>query len=146
MKIKNTLVLLASGLFLLWACQPKQSAMHNNNLYQRQWMLVEFQNFSKDFLMKQQAELNLTETAEKKGKYTAYMGCNQLMVAGEIGNNRVKLEVMAATMSYCDGKMELEGKFISELQKMTSYKIEGHYLTLKDAQGNTMKFVAVDWD
>ena len=138
--------MLASGLFLLWACQPKQSAMPSNTPYQRQWMLVEFQNYSKDFLMKQQAELNLTENEEKKGKYSAFMGCNQLMVTGEIGNNRVKLEVMGATMSYCEGKMELEGKFIGELQKMTTYKIEGHYLTLKDAQGNTMKFVAADLD
>jgi heat shock protein HslJ len=29
---------------------------------------------------------------------------------------------------------------------MSRYKIEGHFLTLSDEKGNTMKFVAADWD
>lgn len=49
-------------------------------------------------------------------------------------------------MMYCEGNMKLETSFGQELPQMTSYKIDGHFLTLSGGNGKTMKFVAADWD
>ncbi len=42
--------------------------------------------------------------------------------------------------------MNLENSFQKKIETMTKYSVEGHFLTLSDHQGNTMKFVAADWD
>ena len=42
--------------------------------------------------------------------------------------------------------MDLETAFAKVLPTMTNYKVEGHYLTLSNAAGKKMKFVAADWD
>jgi heat shock protein HslJ len=36
--------------------------------------------------------------------------------------------------------------FQKKFETMTKYSIEGHFLTLSDDKGNSMKFVAADWD
>lgn len=144
MSFKKQVFLPLISLFLLGACMAKSK---NNPQYNRQWMLVQFQNFDKEFLMKNQAELNLTQTPGKGESFSAFMGCNRMMVSGELkGDHKVKLEVTGVTMAYCEGNMALEEKFITELPKMKNYTIEGHFLTLTDDQGNEMKFVAADWD
>lgn len=42
--------------------------------------------------------------------------------------------------------MELENEFQKKFKTMTKFKVEGHFLTLSDNKGNSMKFVASDWD
>ncbi len=144
MNFKKTTFLLALSLFLVWSCQVKKNTKSH---YQRQWMLVSFQDYSKDFLMKNKAELNLSQSDPENPQFSAYMGCNQMMVSGEVkGNSKIKLEVTGVTMQFCEGNMDLERKFIASLPTMSRYKIEGHFLTLSDEKGNTMKFVAADWD
>jgi heat shock protein HslJ len=49
-------------------------------------------------------------------------------------------------MMFCEDKMDLESAFGKALPTMNSYKVEGHYLTLSDENGDEMKFVAADWD
>ena len=145
MNIKKSTFFISLSIFLLWSCTTKQNRQQEN--IHRQWMLVSFQNYSKEVLMQHQAELNLSILTEQDGQYSAYMGCNRLMVTGsKMKGNSIHLEVTGATMSYCDGKMELEKKFIQALPQMKKFSIEGHYLTLEDEKGQKMKFVAADWD
>ena len=49
-------------------------------------------------------------------------------------------------MMYCDGNMKLEENFGKLLPTITKYKVKGNFLTLRNKNGQTMKFVAEDWD
>lgn len=114
---------------------------------QRQWMLISFDKFSKDELMKNKAEVNLTgEMKNGKIQGGAHMGCNNMFFTSEFKNGgKVKIYGVGSTMKACQN-MDLETAFIRKFDKMTKYSVEGHFLTLSDENGNSMKFVAADWD
>ena len=112
----------------------------------REWMLVEFQDFTKELMMNNKAQLNLTQQTSPD-QFSANMGCNNMF--GKVtfsANGTVKFSDSGSTMMYCDKNMDLESAFSKELPTMTNYKVEGHYLTLSNAAGKKMKFVAADWD
>lgn len=118
-----------------------------NPALQRQWMLVAFGSFSKDELIKNRAEVNLTGTIEKgKIKGSAYMGCNNMFFTSAFKKGgKVKISGVGSTLKACQN-MELETAFAQKIAEMTHYSIEGHFLTLSDDGGNSMKFIAADWD
>lgn len=118
----------------------------NPNL-QRQWMLVTFDGFSKDQLIANKAEINLTSSiVDGKIQGSAYMGCNRMSFISEFKKGgKVKISSGISTMMACQD-MKLETSFQKKFETMTSYSVEGHFLTLSDGKGNTMKFVAADWD
>ncbi|KYH06165.1 heat-shock protein [Chryseobacterium cucumeris] len=110
-------------------------------------MLISFDGFSKDQLIANKAEMNLTAN-RVKGKIQAsvYMGCNRMSFASEFKKEgKVKFSKGISTMKACQD-MNLENSFQKKIETMTHYSIEGHFLTLTDDHGNTMKFVAADWD
>ncbi|PWW28680.1 META domain-containing protein [Chryseobacterium sp. AG844] len=114
---------------------------------QRQWMLVSFDDFSKDQLIANKAEFNLTAN-KVKGKIQAssYMGCNRMSFMTEFKTGgKVEISKGVSTMKACQD-MNLEMSFQKKIETMTHYSIEGHFLTLSDDYGNSMKFVAADWD
>ncbi|SKB37455.1 META domain-containing protein [Chryseobacterium balustinum] len=119
----------------------------NNEHYQREWMMVSFDGFTKEQLVKNLAEINLTEPA-KDGKIrgTAMMGCNRMFFTLEFkSKNRVKISGLGSTLMACQ-EMNLETEFSKVFEKMTRYEINGHFLTLYDENGTQMKFIAADWD
>lgn len=121
--------------------KPSYDSLH------RQWMLVEFKNFSKDLMVKNKANLDLSATKSPKNQYNAFMGCNRMFMTAEFKDNgKVKFSDVGSTMMYCDQAMDLEDEFAKTLPTMTNYKIEGHNLILSDGKGNSMKFIASDWD
>ncbi len=116
----------------------KNSENINQNL-SRVWMLVEFEKFSKDFLISKKAYLDLT-------KNNASMGCNS------IGFNYKKKSVseiefsnLMRTEMAC-GAMQLEDNFLKTLPELNSFKINGHKLTLYNSKNEKMIFMAQDWD
>ena len=124
-------------------CAPKVAGADS---YQREWMLVKFQNFSKETLTQNKATLNLSDS-ENPGKFSANMGCNNMFGEAKFNSDKtVKFSALGSTMMYCDNAMNLESAFQNALPMMSNYTIAGHYLTLTDSAGNTMKFVAADWD
>ena len=130
-------------LLLLSNCTTQTKVPDN---VKREWMLVEFQDFSKELMMSSKAQLNLSQEIPT-GKFSANMGCNNIfgqVTFSSIG--MVKFSEIASTEMYCDKSMDLEAAFSKELPTMTNYKVEGHYLTLSNASGKKMKFVAADWD
>ncbi|NIF05702.1 META domain-containing protein [Chryseobacterium sp. Tr-659] len=110
-------------------------------------MLVAFDGFSKDQLVAHKAEMNLTERiVDGKIQASAYMGCNRMSFTTEFKKGgKVKISQGASTMKACQD-MNLETSFQKKIETMTKYTVEGHFLTLSDEQGNSMKFVAADWD
>jgi heat shock protein HslJ len=118
-----------------------------NPALQRQWMLVSLDGFSKDQLIANKAEMNLTANmVDGKIQTSAYMGCNQMSFVTEFkSNGSVKISKGISTMKACRD-MALETSFQKKIEMMTKYSVEGHFLTLNDDKGNSMKFVAADWD
>ena len=131
------------GLLLLANCTSQTKVSENT---QREWMLVEFQEFSKDVMMNNKANLNLSDQNEP-GKFSANMGCNNMFGSATFkADGTVKFSQIGSTMMFCDKAMDLEQAFAKELPTMINYKIEGHYLTLSNSTGTKIKFVASDWD
>lgn len=144
--MKKIIVALFSVLFLgmMINCSTTQG---KNPHIQRQWMLVSLDGFSKDQLIKNKAEINLTAKSENgKIRGSAYMGCNRMFFTSEFKNNgKVKISGLGSTMMACQN-MNLETSFQKKFEKMNNYSVEGHFLTLSDDSGNAMKFIAADWD
>ena len=108
------------------------------------WMLVEFQGFTKEELIQKKAYLDLTHLEKGGG---AKMGCNSIFFSVKLKNNhRINFSGVGSTMMYCDGNVKLEENFGKLLPTITKYQVKGHFLTLKNKNGQTMKFVAEDWD
>jgi heat shock protein HslJ len=129
--------------FLLVNCTMQTKAPEN---VKRDWMLVEFQNFTKQELANNKAHLNLSPQIES-GQFAANMGCNSMFGSANFNaDGSVKFSAIGSTMMFCDKAMDLESAFAKDLEKMTNYEVDGHYLTLSNARGQKMKFVAADWD
>lgn len=110
----------------------------------RKWMLVEFQGFTKEELIQKKAYLDLTHFEKGGG---AKMGCNSIFFSVKLKNNhRINFSGVGSTMMYCDRNMKLEENFGKLLPTITKYQVKGHFLTLKNKNGQSMKFVAEDWD
>lgn len=118
-----------------------------NPQIQREWMLVSFKDYSKEELIKNNAKIDLTSAIENgKIKTSAFMGCNKLFFTSEFKKeNQLKISEVNSTEMACSN-MKLENDFSLNIKTMIHYKVEGHFLTLKNDQGNTMKFIAADWD
>ncbi|MBV2165037.1 MAG: META domain-containing protein [Kaistella sp.] len=106
-------------------------------------MLVEFQDFTKEFLIQKGANLDLST----KNQYSANMGCNRMFMKADFkADGAVIFSQIGSTRMFCDDAMTLEDAFGKALPAVTGYKTEGHFLTLTSKDGSTMKFVAADWD
>ncbi|MCU7617635.1 META domain-containing protein [Chryseobacterium sp. PBS4-4] len=144
--MKNIFLALFS-VFILTMVLNCSATKVNNQHYQREWMMISFDQFSKQHLIENNAKINLT--GEKTGnriKGSATMGCNRIFFLAELRNNgKVKISEIGSTKMACQN-MELENVFIKKFSNMKKYLIEGHRLTLSDDNGNQMKFIAADWD
>lgn len=145
LKMKNILTGFVA-LFVLLFLANCTSQMTNSENVKKEWMLVEFQDFSKEAMVANKANINFTNIKDA-GKFSANMGCNSMFgTATFSGNGMVKFSQVGSTMMFCDKAMDLESAFTKALPTMTKYKMEGHYLILSDSAGKSMKFVASDWD
>lgn len=144
--MKKIIVALFTVLFLGMMINCSSTQIKNPHI-QRQWMLVSLDGFSKDELIKSKAEINLTAKSENgKIQGSAYMGCNRMFFTSEFKNNgKMKVSGLGSTMMACQN-MNLETSFQKKFEKVTTYSVEGHFLTVSDDNGNTMKFIAADWD
>lgn len=118
-----------------------------NPQLQREWMLVAYSSYSKQELISDGAKIDLTapvRNGEIRGG--AFMGCNSMFFSAEFKKNgTLKISGLHSTLMACPD-MKLEDDFEKDFKHMTRYEINGHFLILHDKQGNTMKFIASDWD
>ena len=140
MKTRFFIISLLSSSFFMMSFAPQKEV----SSLKRKWMLVEFQGFTKEELIQKKAYLDLTHLDKGGG---AKMGCNSIFFSVKLKNNhRINFSGVGSTMMYCDGNMKLEENFGKLLPTITKYQVKGHFLTLKNKNGQTMKFVAEDWD
>lgn len=110
-------------------------------------MIIEFKNYSKSELVDAKGYLDLSATKSPENQYSAFMGCNRMFMKAHFkGDGKVEFSKVGSTLMACEKNMQLEFDFTKALPTMNRYKIEGHYLTLEDGNGNRMKFIASDWD
>ena len=140
MKAKFFMLSLFSALLLMMSFTPQKP----QEALKRKWMLVEFQGFSKDELIKKNAYIDLSNYEKGGG---AKMGCNSMFFNVKVKNkSKIEFSQIGSTMMYCEGNMKLEQDFGKLLPTITKYQIKGHFLVLKNKKGQVMKFVAEDWD
>ena len=140
MKTRFFIISLLSISFFMMSFAPQKEV----SSLKRKWMLIEFQGFTKEELMQKKAYLDLTYLEKGGG---AKMGCNSIFFSVKLKNNhRINFSGVGSTMMYCDGNVKLEENFGKLLPTITKYQVKGHFLTLKNKNGQTMKFVAEDWD
>ncbi len=147
-KMINQLRLLAffSILFTYLGCNNAKLVEPISPQLTRQWMVVEFQNFSKEELMKNKASIDLSQLNESK-QDVALMGCNIIILKKELKSNyRIQFSEGAHTKMFCQEAMPLENAFLEVLPNINAYKIEGHFLSLYNNDDLIMKLVAADWD
>ncbi|WP_294237508.1 META domain-containing protein [Chryseobacterium endophyticum] len=113
----------------------------------REWMLVSFKNYPKEELIRKQAKIDLTAPSEHgKIKGGAFMGCNKMFFTAAFKKDgTVKFSDIGSTLMACRD-MKLEHDFARNFETMQYFKLEGHFLILNDNRGNTMKYIASDWD
>ena len=124
-------------------CKPKtseqNSATIHNNL-KRVWMLVSFQNFKKEDLVKHKAQMDLTDLKNSN----ANMGCNGMGFKVVAKEKNIEFSNVIRTEMFCEGKMELENAFSQSLPDFDSYLLEGQKLILKNKKDEKMIFIAQD--
>ncbi len=139
--------LTAAGFLALLFVLNCSSAALVNPVLKREWMLVSFKNYPKEDLIRHQAKIDLTAAVEDgKIKGGAFMGCNKIFFTAAFKKNgTAKFSDIGSTLMACQ-KMRLEDDFSKNFEKMQHYRLEGHFLILNDNQGNSMRFIASDWD
>lgn len=125
---------------ILISCKAKMEETTQN--IHRKWMLVQFEDFQKETLIEKQCYLDLTDHKNAM----ANMGCNSLGFVYEFTKeNEIHFNQGRTTHMYCEDHA-IESQFLSIVNAITSYKIEGHKLYLKTNTKKELIFVAEDWD
>lgn len=138
--VVNSVLVFWSLLIFGFSCNVSKQA--NVSELQRVWMLTEFDSFAKAEMISNRASLDLT----KMSNAPVYMGCNHISFAFKVyQNHKIQFNDGVSTEMACP-KMNLEQKFVENLPKINSYKVEGHRLYLYGDQNLKMVFVAQDWD
>ena len=141
--MKNIFIALFMLFSIICKSQTKKNDFENNQKQlKRVWMLIEFKDFKKSDLIKNQAQLNLKNFKNP----SAFAGCNQINFTMKIEKNKIKFNNIISTEMFCDSKMELENAFSKSLSNNFKFLIKGHTLTLTNSKNEKMVFVAQDWD
>ncbi len=110
---------------------------------ERQWMLTSITGFTKEKLIKNKAQLDLTQYSGSK----ANLGCGDFLVEVlQVDADKIKFKTQDNSSKKCIDSDVLEYVFKNELGVVNSYKIEGHLLKLYRNHKIVMVFVATDWD
>lgn len=134
--IKSSLILFC---FLATCMEKKQNL---EPMLARQWMLIQFKDYKKDYLVEKKSSI----TISKDQSISIYMGCNN--GGGKIdlkGDNQFQFLNTFSTEMACQD-MKLVSDMFMTLPSVETYKLEGHFLYLFTKSGETIKFIAADWD
>jgi heat shock protein HslJ len=65
-------------------------------------------------------------------------GCNTFMGPISIEDDAIEIGPLAATKKMCEGKSELEAKYLAALEAARSFSVQGGRLTLKGEDGRVL--------
>lgn len=138
---KLTFIILFSIITLSCNSKKEVKEIPTQNI-NRVWMLTQFENFEKQFLINAKAQLDLTASDNA----LANMGCNGISFKYNLKSNSQIIFTEGIRTEMACGDMKLEDDFLEILPKISDFIIEGHKLVLTSKDGDKMIFVAQDWD
>lgn len=128
---------------MLFNCNALISKQNLPIELERQWMLTSITGFTKEKLIKNKAQLDLTRYSGRK----ANLGCGDFLVEVlQVNADKIKFKTKENSSKKCIETDVLEYVFRNELGTVNRYKIEGHFLKLYQNDKIVMEFVAADWD
>jgi putative lipoprotein len=74
----------------------------------------------------------------KNQRITGFSGCNQMMGAYALSGDELKFDRPGGTMMACEGRMDIEQRFMAMFEKVARWKIIGNTLQLLDASGKAI--------
>ena len=135
-------VVLLSFFSIAFACSV--SKKQPSQLINRQWMLTQLPGFTREQLIATQAQLNwqdLPVTLVQAGCYSATYQTRTR------NGGRIRFSKLLVKKSSCDTlSYQLESTLTQTLPQVTTYKIEGHFLTLFVNDALVIRAIASDWD
>lgn len=108
----------------------------------RVWMITEFPHIPRERLVQLQARLDLTQLPHA----TAHLGCHDFAFRVQMEQGAFRIHALAPTEPVCDHDTEWLAQFNQFIRHAQSYQVQGHFLTLTTSHGETVRFVAQDWD
>lgn len=140
MKYLIIITILAASIFV--ACH-KKTVPADQAHFNREWMIKSMANIPQEKLVKNRANINLSDP----NAYTASGGCNIINFKfKQKGEQKVEFTDILGTLMACED-MSVEDALGKVLQKAATMQIDGHQMTLKDANGMILATaVAADWD
>jgi heat shock protein HslJ len=128
--LKNLILALS---LTLTACvqtpeQPSQATLQDTN-----WTLTRLENQTVTTPKPVQLRLNA------EGRFSGFGGCNRIMGAYQLTDNRLEFSQVASTQMACIGDaMATEDAFLKTLAQVANWKIQGQTLYLHDATGKVL--------
>jgi heat shock protein HslJ len=120
-----------------------QGTKMNPALENTYWKLIQLGDRS-DIVGKDQQEPNITLRPDQK-RIAGTGGCNRLMGAYSLEEDRLRFAQLGSTMMACPQGMEQEKAFADALQKVTHWRIVAGKLELLDDSGSVLaRFEARD--
>jgi len=82
-------------------------------------------------------EIHLTLQAQNQ-RVTGFAGCNRMMGGYALSGDELKFDRPGGTMMACEGRMDIEQRFMAMFENVARWKISGNTLQLLDASGKAI--------
>ncbi|NOX63741.1 MAG: META domain-containing protein [Chloroflexi bacterium] len=114
-------------------------------LLRAMWRVVAY-NDGENAMISPLEGTELTAIFGKDGMLAGSAGCNRYAAAYEINGEAIKISAVATTRKFCpepEGVMDQEMMYLSSLQHVATYRIQGEQLELRDKEGTLMTTLAL---
>ena len=132
MKI-NALALFS--LLFLFSCSPKLSP--DSNWAEGKWVLIELKEVPVQISGNFERNAHISFLPSTKN-YQGFGGCNKISGAYTIGKSNIKFNAVNTKLAACPD-VPFETTFLSTLNEVDKYAINGDILTLNDGKKTVMK-------
>lgn len=109
----------------------------------RVWMLTELDSIARPAMVAAAAQMDWTQLPQVK----IHIGCQHYTWYVRTTHGRLSSSgIPEHSANLCPAQTSWAPLFTTRLSRMTHYRIEGHRLILSNTRGETIHFVAADWD
>ena len=129
--MKNILLIVFS--LVLFSCATTKNS-GAGSIY-KMWNVISVQGVDESLVKEAKTFIDLSD----KVKRGARAGCNHIFFTVETDReNHINFSGMGSTKMYCEKFMDLENKFLRQLEGVRSYQLTGENINFLDANGNVL--------
>ena len=141
------ITLLLSVLMIAVFAAGCTTAPKNEPFIHREWLLISYNGTARHELTAKPARIDLSQKSEGKlQKGVAELGCSRIQFTYKPdGDGNFRIRSFEEFPSSCENN-DREKAMIRTLSQSRKFMLTGHYILLTDADGNTLKCIAADWD